>query len=145
MSNDAGASATAVVLVVATMVLGAAGISIDLWRALAAHRDLVALADGAAIAGATAIDTAAIYADATDLVLDPTEARRRACDHLADNHATVRCGGTTTVSVAAQLVDVSVESEVPLTLLRLLTGDAAGGPLTIRAESTAVVLRRVTP
>jgi hypothetical protein len=145
VTSDAGVSATAVVLLVATVSLGAAGISIDLWRALAAHRDLVALADGAATAGATAIDAAALYADATDLVLDPYEARSRACGHLADHHPTVRCGGHATVSVAPQRVDVAVEADVPLTLMRLLSGDASGSSLTVRAESTAVVIRRPAP
>lgn len=139
--SDAGASATAVVLVVAVIVLGAAGISVDLWRALAAHRGLVAVADGAATAGATAIDASAIYADPTHLVLNPDEARRRACAHLAGHDPALRCGGAATVDVTSRHVTVSVHTELPLTLLRLLTGDSADGPLTIRAESTVVAIR----
>ncbi len=145
MTDDSGASATAVVLLMATIVLGVAGISVDLWRALAAHRELVGLADGAATAGATAFDTAAIYADATNLVLDLDEAYRRACEHLADHDPTLRCGGGATVTVALRQVTVSAQTELPLTLLRLLTGDASGGPLTIRAESTTVAIQGTPP
>lgn len=145
MTDDAGASATAVVLLAATIVMGAAGISIDLWRGLAAHRDLVSLADGAAAASATALDIAAIYADPTDLVLDPDEARRRACDHLAGREPILRCGGRAIVTVGRQQVTVALQTDVSLTLLRILTGDATGGPLTIRAESTVVAIRSEPP
>ncbi len=57
-----------------------AGCSLDLWRAVAARRELSAMADAAATAGANGLDESA--ARNGTIVLDPNRARELARDSL---------------------------------------------------------------
>ena len=145
--NEGGFSAPIMVLIMAMMVLFIGGISIDLWRVIADHREVSGLADGAAIAGATAVDIDAYEADPTlDPVLDPAVATQRVCQYMADREAITACpSATLTVDFAPDLraIAVSFQREVELTFLRIVE---VGGAEPIVVYSDAVVeLQRGTP
>jgi hypothetical protein len=130
---------------VAMMLLIIGGLSVDLWRVLAEHRDVAGLVDGAATAGATGVDTEAIRADPeAPILLEPGEARLRACEYLehhgglAPNCVAPGVG----VSIVGDSITVRMERDVDLTLLRIvqaLSGDLA--PIRVGAEATAAALR----
>jgi len=145
--NQGGFSAPIMVLIMAMMVLLIGGVSIDLWRVIADHREVSGLADGAAIAGATAIDIAAYEADPTrDPTLNPAAATQRVCRYLADHAGITVCPGPAlTVDFAPDLsaITVSLQREVELTFLRIVE---VGGADPIVVYSDAVVeLQRGTP
>jgi len=144
-SGQGGFSAPVLVLMVAMMLLIIGGLSVDLWRVLAEHRDVAGLVDGAATAGATGVDTEAIREDPNAPIrLDPAVARARACDYLEVHGDLAADCGSPGVGVA--IVDASItvrlERDVDLTLLRLvqaLSGDTA--PISVGTESVATALR----
>ena len=145
--NEGGFSAPIMVLIMAMMVLFIGGISIDLWRVIADHREVSGLADGAAVAGATALDIAAYEADPTaDPILDPGLATQRVCRYMADHERVSACpSATLTVDFAPDLsaIAVSFQREVELTFLRIVE---VGGADPIVVYSDAVVqLQRGTP
>ncbi len=145
--EEGGFSAPIMVLIMAMMVLFIGGISIDLWRVIADHREVSGLADGAAIAGATAVDIAAFEADPTaDPVLDPGLATRRVCQYMSDHEGVTACpSATVTVDFAPDLtaIEVSFQREVELTFLRIVE---VGGADPIVVYSDALVeLQRGTP
>ena len=145
LRGDGGFSAPIMTLLLALMILGAAGISVDLWRVISEHREVAGLVDGAAAAGATAIDENALYVDPNDVRLDVALAEDRVCDYLATRAGISRSscpGPVVDVVVTSQTVGVSLERDVELSLLRLLllTGDGAA-PITVGSSSTVVVVR----
>lgn len=145
--EEGGFSAPIMVLIMAMMVLFIGGISIDLWRIIADHREVSGLADGAAIAGATAVDIAAFEADPTaNPILDPAAATQRACQYMADHAGVAACpSATVTVDFAPDLtaIEVSFQREVELTFLRIIE---VGGADPIVVYSDALVeLQRGTP
>ncbi len=145
--GEGGFSAPIMVLIMAMMVLFIGGISIDLWRVVADHREVTGLADGAAIAGATAVDIAAYEADPTlDPILDPAVATQRVCQYMADHEGVTSCpSAALTVDFAPDLsaITVSFQREVELTFLRIVE---VGGADPIVVYSDAVVeLQRGTP
>lgn len=144
---EGGFSAPIMVLIMAMMVLFIGGISIDLWRVIADHREVSGLADGAAIAGATAVDIAAYEADPTlDPILDPAVATQRVCQYMADHEGITACPSSTlTVDFAPDLsaITVGFQRDVELTFLRIVE---VGGADPIVVYSDAVVeLQRGTP
>lgn len=144
--GEGGFSAPVLALMVAMMMLIIGGLSVDLWRVLAEHREVAGLVDGAATAGATGVDTEAIRANPNAPVrLDPAQAQARACRYL-EHHGglTPNCAAATVgVSVVDDTITVRMERDVDLTLLRLvqaMSGDTS--PVRVGAESTAIALRR---
>ena len=92
--NEAGFSAPVMVMFVAILVLLVGGISVDLWRVVAEHRRITTLVDGAAIAGATAVDEEQLYTEpGLAPQLDEAEAVGRVCDYLARNGVAQTCPG----------------------------------------------------
>ncbi len=145
--DEGGFSAPIMVLIMAMMVLFIGGISIDLWRIIADHREVSGLADGAAIAGATAVDIAAFEADPTaDPILDPALATQRVCQYMSDHEGVTSCPSSTlTIDFAPDLtaIEVSFQREVELTFLRVVE---VGGADPIVVYSDALVeLQRGTP
>lgn len=142
--SESGFSTPVIVVLIAMMVLLLGGVAVDLWRVVAEHRKVVGLVDGAAIAGATAIDEERLYAGLDiEPTLDDVEAVARVCDYLARNGVLQTCPGDVAVAVGTADVTVSFSREVEVTLLRLLT--LAGGdtsPIDVGATSTAVAQRR---
>ncbi len=102
------------------------GAAVDVGRAFIERRELVSLADWAALSGSQALDVEAIHAG--QLALDPSEARATALAVLAGEpelqaHA----------SASSESVRIEVERTIPTLLLRLV-----GLPtLTVKAQATA--------
>lgn len=117
----------------ALLVLAVGGISVDLWRAQAVRRELTAVADGAAFAGASGID-AAVFRQTGEVVLDPSVAERLAAEDLA--HSVISTASThVLVGASTDAVAVTIEGEVDLALLGLLA--PAYDPLPVRVTATA--------
>jgi hypothetical protein len=143
VKREAGFSAPVFILFVALLVLLVGGVAVDLWRVVATHRRVAGLVDGAAIAGATAVDEERLYSD-PDLEpwLDEQEAVARACDYLVRNGVDLTCPGEVEVAVGTFEITVAFERGVEVTLLRLLS--LAGGsvePIAVGSTSTAVLQR----
>lgn len=145
--SEAGFSAPIMVLLMAMMVLFIGGISIDLWRVIADHREVSGLADGAAIAGATAIDLAAFEENpSADPVLDPALAVQRVCDYMGEHGGVADCPSTSlTIEFAPDLtaIEVSYQREVELTLLRIV--DVGGADPIVVYSDAYVQLERGAP
>ena len=143
--GDSGFSAPIILLAMSILVIGIGGISVDLWRVLSDYREVAGLVDGAAAAGATAIDETALYEDPDDIRLDPSLALDRTCDYLATRAGVPRgaCPGPTVeVLVTQQTVGVSLQRDVDLTLLRLLTAGAPNGDrITVSSSSVVSIVR----
>jgi len=146
-TNEGGFSAPIMILVLAFMVAIIGGISIDLWRIIEDHREVTGLADGAAIAGATAVDIAAFEADpSADPILDRALAVQRACDYMRNHSSVTNCPtATLTVNFAPDLsgIEVAYQREVELTLLRAVEVGGAD-PVVVYADAF-VQLERGTP
>lgn len=125
-------SVTIWVLGLSVLILLFGGLALDYWRALALQRELVAVADSAAVAAASSLDEET-YRTTGELVLDPTRARE-----LAD--AAVGWQGVEVVAsevqVAPESVTVTLTAAVDLGLLGVFVDESA--PLTVRASATAV-------
>ena len=121
VSGEGGFSTPVIVLFVAILVLLLGGVSVDLWRVVAEHREITTLVDGAAIAGATAVDEELLYTE-PELApqLDEVEAVFRVCDYLARNGVELSCPGQVEVVVGIADISVTFERDVDVTLLRLL-------------------------
>ncbi len=108
------------------------GISLDLWHAFSERRSLTAAADAAAVAGATALDTAAYRATGA-VRLVPVEAERRAEASLRDQ---LDRKALRSIRVRADVtgIEVEVHGSVPLTLLQLAD---PGDELDVTVHATA--------
>ena len=118
-------------LVLTLLLLGLGGLSADLWRAFSERRELAAVVDAAAVAGASALDEDR-YRAADAVGLEAGTARRRAAAVLA-RHGDVVTNSqveTTTTSVV-----VVAQGEVPLYLARLLAPGADSLRIEVRATS----------
>ena len=113
-------------LLLTLAVLIVIGAAVDIGRAFIERRELVSIADGAALSGSQAIDLEALHAGR--LALDPGEAQATALEVLG---AEPRLRAQATASPAS--VSVEAEREIPTVLLHLV-----GLPtLTVRAQATA--------
>jgi hypothetical protein len=106
-------------LTVALLFLG--GMSVDLWRVFAHRRELVGLADAAAIVGAGAIDEPAFRAG-RGVRLDPARARQRAVAYLRPR---VPAGTTLRLRAGSTYISVRLTGTVRLSLLHILAPDPA--------------------
>jgi Flp pilus assembly protein TadG len=113
-------------LLLTLAVLIVVGAAVDIGRAFIERRELVSIADGAALSGSQTLDLDALHAG--QLALDPSQAQATALAILAAEpelraHA----------SASAASVSVEVEREIPTVLLRIV-----GLPsLTVKAQATA--------
>lgn len=142
---EEGFATPVVVLALAIVVLGIAGVSIDLWRVMAAHGRLADLTDASAVAGTGAVDLEQLYAtDSIDVPLDVSGATAMACDYLAVHADLAVCPGPDVrVEVAGSEVTVTTRSRVALGLVRLLFALGEGPThVEISATATAAALRR---
>ncbi|NIA24467.1 MAG: hypothetical protein GWP04_02740 [Gammaproteobacteria bacterium] len=130
MSRDRG-SITIWVLGLVIMVMALGGLSLDLWRGLVVRKAVAAVADAAAVAGASGIDETAWRNGV--LRLDASKARALADRVIAaeSNAASLRWR----VQVVSDEITVTVERDVDLTLLKIMApGDE---PLLVRVHATA--------
>ncbi|MGQ0824467.1 MAG: pilus assembly protein TadG-related protein [Actinomycetota bacterium] len=95
-------------------VLFLGGLSLDLWRGVAARRELSAQADTAATAGANGLDEPALRAGVVEL--DPDRARALAVDALQrdEQFSTLDFAA---VTVVEDEVVVTLQDRVPMSLL----------------------------
>ena len=116
-------------LVLLAMALG--GLSIDLWRGVVVRKAVAAVADAAAVAGASGIDEMAWRSG--ELALDPMRAKALSNRVILaePNASSLRWR----VDVTSDAVSVTVERDVDLTLLKII--DPLGGPLVVRVTATA--------
>jgi hypothetical protein len=114
------------------MVFLVGGLSLDLWRAFSERRALAALADAAAVAGASAIDEPA-YRSSNVVQLVPREAEARARASLAEQ-LDVRSLRGAIVTADTERVTVVVTGSVDFTLLDLVR---QGGAFEVRTQATA--------
>lgn len=113
-------------LLLALALLIVIGAAVDLGRAFIERRELVSLADEAALSGSQALDLDALHAG--QLALDPSEARATALGVLATEQEL-----RAQASASPASVSVEVECDIPTVLLRLV-----GLPnLTVKAQATA--------
>lgn len=108
------------------------GISLDLWRAFSERRSLAAIADAAAVAGASALDEAA-YRNNGAVRLVSADARRRARASLADQ-LDRRALRDARVDATEDTVMVTVGGSVDLSLLQMV---APGDEFAITVHATA--------
>lgn len=121
-------------LLIAVLLLPIGGLSVDLWRAIAAQRDLQAAAEDAALAGASGIDVQA-YRTSGCLYLDPSVAEQLAASNLAQQPVAAQLSSSEfSVSSDGRSVQVTLSEDVHLSLLRLVEGDR---PLVIAATAAS--------
>lgn len=121
-------------LLIAVLLLPIGGLSVDLWRAIAAQRDLQAAAEDAALAGASGIDVQA-YRTSGCLYLDPSVAEQLAASNLAQQPVAAQLSSSEfSVSSDGRAVQVTLSEDVHLSLLRLVEGDR---PLVIAATAAS--------
>ena len=117
--RSATGSVTGMLVATMLVVLTFAGLAVDGTRLVLARRDLQALADSAALAGASSIDEARYRATGgAEVVLDPASARFAAASVVATSGWPP--DGRGSVDVSGARVRVRLERPVRLTLLSLL-------------------------
>src|SRR3954470_23648625 len=99
-------------LCIALMFLG--GLSLDLWRAVAVRREMSAMADAAATAGANGVDEPALRAGVVQL--DPNRARGFASQTLGEYPRTPSLDAAR-IDVAGNRVTVTLRDHVDFSLL----------------------------
>lgn len=104
-------------LCIALMFLG--GLSLDLWRAVAARRQLAAMADSAATAGANGVDVDELRAGKVRVA--PDRARALASDAL-DRYPDARSIDAVRVDVSENRVSVTLRDHVDFSLLGIFLG-----------------------
>lgn len=117
-------------LVVVLFAVG--GISLDLWKVFGDRRELVALADAAAAAGASGINEA-LFRETGEVHLDPELVKARVAAAIAE----APHGGdvsTVRVSVVNDRVQVDLSRNAELTLLGVLSPDEV---VRVEAHATA--------
>jgi len=107
------------------------GLSIDLWRAFTERRLLAGMADGAAVAAATALDLEE-FRDNAVILLDPAQANDRAFQYLV-SHPEWGPDVDATVNATPGSVTVVLEREVEFTLLRVLLPNEEPFTVTVRS------------
>lgn len=118
-------------LCLVTLFIG--GVSFDLWRAFSERRALAGMADAAAVAGASGVDTDH-FRSTGEVRLDPDLGEALAWDNLkrqTDDRSLVDAN----VAATATEVTVQTKGRVRFTLLRIFLSGAA--PFTVTATATA--------
>ena len=121
-------------LLLALLFLPLGGLTIDLWRGIAAQRSLQSAAEDAATAGSSGIDVAQYRATGC-LLLEPSAAVPMAEANLASQRD---FGSLATVDIFVspddRQISVRLQEDVHLTLLSLVEGDR---PLVVTAMATS--------
>ena len=125
LRDDRGAVLVAGLLLALALVL-VIGAGVDIGHAFIVRRELVSVADDAALTGSQALDLQALHDGR--LALDPEQARAAALEALAGQPVT-----RSTATASAADVHVDVQRRVPTILLRLV----GVSTLTVGAHATA--------
>ena len=132
--NDDHGWVTLWILGLCLMVLSLGGLAIDLWRAITERRELAAMADAAAIAGSSGVDTMA-WRESGEVLLDADLAIERANVALAAQPGAAELAGAPVVIIDGDSITVELSKVVPFTLLRLVAG--AADPFVVRVSATS--------
>jgi hypothetical protein len=116
-------------LTVAVLFLG--GLGVDLWRAIAVRREVSAMADAAATAGANGLNESALRGGR--LELDDGRVRRLVASELAEYPGAERLEGVSVTSNATQ-VTVVLREHVDFSLLGIFM---PGDRFVVQASATA--------
>ncbi|MBW3667436.1 MAG: hypothetical protein KY394_07560 [Actinobacteria bacterium] len=133
MRSERG-SVTIWMLGLSLLLLVFGGLSLDFWRGLAVQRELAAVADSAAIAGAAGIDVDH-YRATGEVLLDPAKAKELVAASIGFQESDVS-GVSVSVATGGDSVTVVVEGIVELGLLGVFVDQSE--PLLVRATATAV-------
>lgn len=114
------------------IVLAVGGIAVDLWRGLAAHRQVAAAVDAAVIAAASGIDEDSWRIGGV-LVLDPARVEERVAQVIAAQEMETPLTWSVATAGDGSEATVVASTTVELTLLRLL----ADGAIELSAQATA--------
>ena len=114
------------------VVLVVGGISIDLWRALSAHREVAAVVDSAAVAAGSGIDEV-IWRNEGRLVLDPARVEARVVLSVGSQEGTAPVAIAVVTAPDGSEATVTGSTAVGLTLLGLVVGES----IDISATATA--------
>lgn len=133
MRSDRG-SVTIWMLGLSLLLLLFGGLALDFWRGLALQRELAAVADSAAIAGAAGIDVEH-YRETGIVLLHPVRARDLASASIAFQDAELS-GAAVSIAAGGDSVTVVVEGAVELGLLGVFVDQSE--PLLVRATASAV-------
>ena len=130
------------VLGLTVAMLAIAGVSIDLWRAVATQRSVSTVVDSAAVAGSSGIDEAAYRSSGGQtVVLDVARARSLAEKNLASQpHAASLVD--VVIDVTPDRISVRAGRQVDFTLVRVL--QVGRDPAVLHATATADP-RRTSP
>jgi Flp pilus assembly protein TadG len=128
-----GGSVTLWVLGLCVMLLFVGGLAIDLWRAFSERRALANMADAAAVAGSSAVDTDH-FRHTDEVRLDPALAEQLARDSM-DAQADRRSLVGATARATPDEVTVTATGRVDFSLLRIFMADH--DPLTVTVSATA--------
>lgn len=130
--NAQGGTITLWMLGLVIVLFAVGGISLDLWNVFGDRRELVALADAAASAGASGIDEAP-FRETGEIHLDPSRARERVLAALEE----APHGGhvdSVEISITNDEVRVDLSRNTELTLLGVLS---PGEEVRVEAHATA--------
>lgn len=133
--NDERGFFTIWTLGVCVMLMAIGGVSLDLWRGFTERRELAAITDSAAIAGASQLDLAEFKATG-ELKLDPTLAQQAALDYLQRQAATDHITFTNppVVTVTDDEINIKADTRIQLTLMKIFR---PGGTLDVTTHSAA--------
>lgn len=126
-------STTLWTLVLAMSLLALGGVSLDLWSALGAHRDLAGIADAAAAAGASGIDTE-LFRTTGEVALDDMLAPSLAVGLIVAQPNGGDLLGAPVIDVApdGRSITVTLSRSVDLTLMRMFVPN---GTVTVSATA----------
>lgn len=110
------------------------GLSVDLWRAFTERRVLAGMADGAAVAAASALDENSFRASG-DILLDPPAASDRAMAYLV-GHPEWSSDVSAAIDPLPSSVTVELQRTVEFTLVRVLLPTEEPFTVTVRATAT---------
>jgi Flp pilus assembly protein TadG len=130
--TDSG-SITVWFLVLIPLMLGVAGLGLDLWRVISDRGALAEAADASARAGANGIDEI-VFDETGTLILDPVRAEELAQANLDEQAAdTLNSLTRSEISATNEQVLVVLDGEIDMTLLRIFGTDS----VKVRVESEA--------
>ena len=133
MSNERG-SMTIWAMGMSLLLFAVGFLSLDLWSGFAARQEAAAIADSAAIAGATALDESAWRSGV--VALEPTTAETRALT-AATAHPAWNGNMTVTATATTGGVTVSVSRSIPFRFIAgLVPGQVANVTVSGYAEPT---------
>lgn len=115
------------------LVFAVGGVAVDLWRGLAAHRQLASVVDAAAVAGGSAIDEDRWRFEG-ELALDPARVEEAVALTISAQSVGPAFGYHVVTESDGSAATISAATTVDLTLLALLVD----GGLEVSAVATAV-------